>query len=105
MMQVMQDPESRNAVVLFDDETVMGNFTQIQMDDHQGLELIAKLCDFYESKGLDVVRLLNLAQKAKRRTFWQRLFGGTALVLALALSSGCTLKIIDETGRFHEVGR
>lgn len=76
MINVRKDEATGEAEVVFDDESLQGNQCFIRLEDQAGLEMIARLCDFYEAKGYNPVRLLNLAKKAQRKGLWARLFGG-----------------------------
>jgi len=76
VINVRKDETTGDAEVVFDDETLQGNQVFIRLEDQAGLEMIARLCDFYEAKGYNPIRLLNLAQKAQLRSLWAWLFGG-----------------------------
>ncbi len=76
MINVNKDEVSDNVSIHFDDETLQGQFSIIKLDDHAGLELVSKLCGFYEAKGYNVARLLmGLPRAQTSRPWWKRFFG------------------------------
>lgn len=74
MTKVGKDSNSEDMSIHFDDETLQGQFSIIRLDDHAGLELLAQICDFYESKGYNVRRAMNTLNKP-RLPWWKRILG------------------------------
>ncbi len=70
MIQVgpQDDGEMR---ILFQEKDGLGNYMNVNLDDHQGLKLWLDIYDFYRKKGHNMARLLDNAPNAKP-TRWGR---------------------------------
>lgn len=73
MLKVRPNEETGDAEVLYDDETLQGNYIGLILDDNQGMELLAQLVDFYEAKGARPLMMLNAAAKEHQPGFFRRL--------------------------------
>ena len=62
MIEVRPQPDGVQIYV--DDETALGAFVGINLDDHQGLKLWLELAQFYKSRGHNVERMLNASPVA-----------------------------------------
>lgn len=66
MLKVVKHEETGDAEITHDDESLQGNYIGMRLEDDAGLDLMAKLVDFYEAKGYKPMMMLNAADQAQR---------------------------------------
>lgn len=62
MIKVEKQPDGSGEMrLMFQEDNVLGNFYAVDVNDHQGLELLVLMAQFYRDKGINVSRMVEVA--------------------------------------------